>query len=216
MEITFVGHSCFKIKGKTQTLVIDPYDPKIGFKLPKLEADIVLSTHDHFDHANTTAVTGFKMAITGPGEYEIGGVLISGLPTFHDDKNGDKQGGNTIYLIDMDGVSLLHLGDLGHELPDSALENIGKVDVLMIPVGGNYTIDAETAAKVISSIEPGFVIPMHYKTSDLSGIDGLESVDKFLDEMGVENNVKKLDRLKISSKGDIPEETEIVVLDPAH
>jgi L-ascorbate metabolism protein UlaG (beta-lactamase superfamily) len=215
MEITFVGHSCFKIKGKETTIVIDPYDSKIGYKLSKMEADILLNTHDHFDHANNEGITGYKMLINGPGEYEVSNVFISGYPTYHDDKNGSKRGPNTIYSIEIDGYTLLHLGDLGHELSDSTLEHIGQVDVLMIPVGGNYTIDAETAAKVISSIEPSVVIPMHYKTDDLSGVEGLDDLKKFLDELGAED-VKKLDKLKITSASDLADETEIVVLNPSH
>lgn len=216
MEITYIGHSCFKIKGKELSLVIDPYDPKIGYKLPKLEADVVMSSHDHFDHANVSAVNGTRFKIDGPGEYEISNVFINGLPTFHDDKSGKEKGVNTVYLIDIDGFTLLHLGDLGHELNDSTLEHIGAVDVLMIPVGGYYTIDAKTAAKVISSIEPGIVIPMHYKTADGTGVDKIDGLEKFLDEMGADGNVKTVDKLKITSKSDIPDETEIVVLNPAH
>jgi L-ascorbate metabolism protein UlaG (beta-lactamase superfamily) len=215
MEITFIGHACFKVKGKQVTLVIDPYDAKIGYKLPKMEADIVLSSHDHFDHANIKAVTGYKMAIDTPGEYEVAGVFVTGLPTFHDDKNGAKRGNNISYLIDIDGFTLLHLGDLGHELSETTLEHIGTVDVLMIPVGGNYTIDAETATKVISSIEPGIVIPMHYKTADLTGVEGLDPLDKFLDQMGAED-VKTVEKLKITSKSDVPDETQTVVLSPSH
>jgi L-ascorbate metabolism protein UlaG (beta-lactamase superfamily) len=216
MEITFVGHSCFKIKGKESSIVIDPYDPKIGFKLPKLEADILLSTHPHFDHNNVEGVTGYKLMIDTPGEYETGGVFVNGFPTKHDDKEGDERGGNTIFLIEIDGITLLHLGDLGHELEQATLENIDSVDVLMVPVGGKYTIDAELAAKVISTIEPGIVLPMHYKTDDLTGVEGLDGLDKFLEEMGVENNVKKLDKLKIVNKNDIPLDTEIIVLEPSH
>src|SRR3989339_1879823 len=185
MEITFVGHSCFKIKGKQLSLVIDPYDPKIGYKLPKLEADVIMVTHNHYDHANTAGVAGSRFLINGPGEYEISGALINGLQTFHDEDNGSKRGSNTVYLIDVDDFTILHLGDLGHELSDSTLENIGAVDVLMIPVGGNYTIDAETAAKVISSIEPSIVIPMHYRTSEATSPKDIDPLDKFLDEMGV-------------------------------
>ncbi len=215
MEITYIGHSCFKIKGKTATLVIDPFDNKIGLKMPKLKCDVLLNTHDHFDHTNNEAVSDYKLLINSPGEYEVNDVYIQGFKTFHDDKQGEERGINTIYLLDVDGFSILHLGDLGHELSDSTLENIGQVDVLMIPVGGFYTIDAETAAKVISSIEPGFVLPMHYKTADGTGVDKIESLEKFLEEMGVED-VKKMDKLKINAKSDIPDETEIVVLTPAH
>ena len=216
MEITHIGHSCFKIKGKEVTLVIDPYDPKIGYKLPKLESDILLVTHKHFDHNNIDGVSGYSLLIDGPGEYEKKGVFIYGIPTSHDDKQGKERGTNTIYLIDIDGFTILHLGDLGHELAQETLEKISEVDVLMVPVGGKYTLDAEMASEVISEIEPGFVLPMHYKTVDLVDPSDIEGVDEFLKEMGIEKNVKKEDRLKIGSKSDIPEETEVVVLNPAH
>ncbi len=216
MEITYIGHSCFKIKGKDSSIVIDPYDPKIGYKLPKLECDVLLTTHDHFDHHNVDGVSGYKMLIEGPGEYELNGVFIYGIQVFHDDKQGEERGKQTIYLIDIDGITLLHLGDLGHELSKETLEKISKVDVLMIPIGGVYTIGPEKAVKVISSLEPGIVIPMHYKTDDLKGFDDLAGVDKFMDEMGVENNVKSEDKLKVSTRSDIPEETEVVILKPSH
>ncbi len=216
MEITYIGHSCFKIKGKDISIVIDPYDPKIGYKLPKLEADLLLTTHDHFDHHNISGVSGYKLLIDGPGEYEVSGAFVYGIPTYHDDKKGEERGSQTIYMIDIDGFTLIHLGDLGHELSTEMLEKVSKVDVLMVPIGGVYTLDAEKAVNVISAIEPGIVIPMHYKTPDLVGFDKLEGIDKFMDEMGVENNIKKEEKLKISSSSDIPEETEVVILKPAH
>lgn len=216
MEITYIGHSCFKIKGKDVTLVIDPYDPKIGLKLPKLEADILLTTHDHFDHHNVSGVTGYKLLIEGPGEYEANGCFIYGIPTFHDNKKGADRGTQSMYLIELEGVTLLHLGDLGHELTSEMLEKISSVDVLMIPIGGYFTLDAEQASEVISSIEPGIVIPMHYKTEGLVGFEKIAGLEKFMDAMGVENNVKREDKLKISSKNDIPEDTEVVILKPAH
>ncbi len=215
MEITYIGHSCFKIKGKDVTLVIDPYDPKIGFKLPKLECDVLLTTHDHPDHHNLAGVSGYRFLIESAGEYEVSGVFVTGIQVFHDKKEGKERGLNTIYQIDIDGLTLLHLGDLGHELSKETLEKISDVDVLMIPVGGTYTIDAEEASEVISEIEPGIVIPMHYK--DPASTDSkLNTLEKFLHEMGVENSAKKQDKLKVSSKSDIPEETEVVILTPAH
>lgn len=216
MEITYIGHSCFKIKGKNLELVIDPYDPaQTGYKLPKLSADLVLSSHDHFDHNNVSGVSGYKMALTTPGEYEINDVYIEGLSSYHDDKDGKDRGRNILFQISMDDMNILHLGDLGHILSKDTLEKILDIDVLMIPVGGFYTIDAEVASKIISSIEPGIVIPMHYNEEDSNKLTkDMDSLKKFLDEMGVEN-VKKLDKLKVS-KSDIPEETEVVVLNPTH
>jgi L-ascorbate metabolism protein UlaG (beta-lactamase superfamily) len=217
MEITYIGHSCFKLKGKDATLVIDPYNPEVGYKMPKTDADILLVTHDHFDHNNVSAVTNVKLLIKGPGEYETKGTFIHGISTFHDDKQGAERGVQTIYEIDFEGMTVVHLGDLGHELSKDTLEKISKVDVLLIPVGGFYTINAKTAAKVVAALEPGYVIPMHYKTADFSGSDELEPLSKFLDEMGLDDkSVRKEDKLKLSSKSDIPEETEVIVLNPSH
>lgn len=214
MEITYIGHSSFKLKGKDISLVIDPYDPKVGYKFPKQECDVLLTTHNHFDHHYIEGVSGYRLLIEGPGEYELSDVFINGLQVFHDDKEGADRGRSTIYLIEMDNFTLLHLGDLGHELSKETLEKLPDIDVLFIPVGGKYTINAAAAAKVISSLEPSIVIPMHYKTDDLTGVEGLDTVDKFLEEMGA--TAKKEEKLKISNRSDIPEETTIVVLNQKH
>ncbi|MBI2414792.1 MBL fold metallo-hydrolase [candidate division WWE3 bacterium] len=216
MEITYIGHSCFKIKGKNLELVIDPYDPdKTGYKLPKLTTDVVLTSHEHDDHSFLDGVSGYKLAITTPGEYEINDVYIEGITTFHDDKEGKDRGKNTMFQITIDDMNILHVGDLGHLLNKETLEKILDIDVLMVPVGGFYTIDAEEASKLISSIEPGVVIPMHYKEDKANPLTkDMGELKKFLDEMGVEN-VTTQDKLKIT-KGEIPEETEVVVLNPTH
>lgn len=217
MEITHIGHSCFKIKGKDLTIVIDPYDPEqVGYKLPKLEADIVLITHRHRDHNYLDGVKNYKMVIDTPGEYEVNGVYVQGIETYHDEKQGKERGENIMYWIDMENVDILHMGDLGHDLSEESLEKIPDVEVLLIPVGGGYTINAETAVDVISAIEPGIVIPMHYQTPDLKLSNKLDPIDKFLDEMGVSGKTKREEKLKISNKSDIPEETDVVVLEPQH
>ncbi len=213
MEINYIGHSCFVIKGKNVTLGIDPFDAKIGLKEPKFTCDVLLLSHDHFDHAHTEKIAGYHLLITGPGEYESQNVFIYGYPTFHDDNQGKDRGKNTIYLIEIDGFKILHLGDLGHELSKETLEKIDEVDVLLIPVGGTFTIDAETATKVISSLEPGIVVPMHYQTKELDLGQKLDGVDKFLTEMGTESP-KKSDKIVLNKESDIPEETEVVVLTP--
>src|SRR3972149_9628456 len=217
MEITFIGHSCFKIKGKNSTIVIDPYEPgKLGYKLPKLSADLVLISHGHDDHNYATGVSDTKMVIDTPGEYEIAGTHIDAIPTFHDETGGSERGKNIMFQITLDGLTLLHMGDIGHELSKETLEQLSTIAVLMIPAGGTYTIDAKTASRVISSIEPGYVIPMHYQTDGLTGLSKpLDPLKKFLDEMG-NGGAKNLETLKVSSHNDIPEETEIVILNPAH
>ena len=214
MEITYIGHSCFKIRGKNSTLVTDPYDPaKTGYKLPKLEADIVLVSHSHADHSYIQGVSNHSLLIQTPGEYEKNDVTVYGLESFHDDSKGLERGKNTIFVIEIDGFTILHLGDLGHQLDKETLEKIPNIDVLMIPVGGTYTIDAKEAVKVISDLEPGIAIPMHYQTDDLTGLSKkLESVEVFLHEMGADGNVKSVEKLKLSGRSDVPSETSIVVL----
>jgi L-ascorbate metabolism protein UlaG (beta-lactamase superfamily) len=219
MEITYIGHSCFKIKGEEITLVVDPYDPKkTGYKLPKLSADVVLMTHEHPDHAHVEGVSDYRLVVETPGEYEAAGTFITGIKTYHDDNEGKDRGNNTIYQVEMDGFSLLHLGDLGHELQKETLEKLTEIDVLMIPVGGVYTVDAKTAVKVISSVEPSIIIPMHYQTKDLSGLkDELDDLKNFLDEIGIEESgIKKTDKLSLSSRSSIPSESAVYVLSPQH
>ena len=216
MEITYIAHSCFKIKTKNQTLVIDPYDPeKTGYKLPKMSPDILLISHDHFDHNYKEGTVDAKLVIESPGEYEKDDVYITGIKTYHDNKKGEERGINTIYVIEAENLTLLHLGDLGHPLDESTISEIPDIDVLFIPVGGKYTIDAEVAARVIASLEPGLVIPMHYQTTHATPLSKeLDKLEKFLEEMGVENGKSAQDVLKISKKSDIPDDTEVLVLKP--
>jgi len=213
MEIIYFGHSCFKLKTKEAALIIDPFEPaKLGVKLPKLEADAVLITHNHFDHNYKEGVSGYRLLVDGPGEYELSGVNIFGIPVYHDEKSGVERGKNTMYYIEADGVSVLHCGDLGHVLDDDTLEKFGSVTALLIPVGGTYTIDSEKASKVISTIEPAFVIPMHYGVEG-SKMPDIDKLEKFLDEMGIENgDVKKIKSLSIIAN-DNDGETQVVVLE---
>lgn len=211
MDIYWYGQACFKIKAKFATIIIDPFESEFtGLKLPKdFEADIAIKTHDHKDHNNLSAITGSPVKVEGPGEYEIKGVAITGVQLFHDEKNGEERGKNTIFSIQVDGVNILHLGDLGHVLSDEQIEDIGPPDILMVPVGGTYTIDAKDASQVVSSLEPRIIIPMHF-----GGIPGLkfplDPVEDFLKEMGVE---KQEAQPKLSiTKDKLPEEPQVIVL----
>jgi L-ascorbate metabolism protein UlaG (beta-lactamase superfamily) len=210
MDINWYGQSCFKIKGKTASLVIDPFDPEFtGLKLPKdLEADVILSTHPHQDHNFLQAVSGNHLAVTGPGEYEISGVSITGIGTYHDAASGADKGINTVYQIVIDGINVVHLGDLGHLLTEEQVSQIDAADILMVPVGGSATIDSEIAAKVVAQLEPRVIIPMHYKIPGLKF--ELEDAGPFLKEMGAESMapVPKL----VITKDKLPEETTVVVL----
>ena len=190
MEIKWFGQSCFLVRtsqnGQEKKIVIDPFSPEIGLKLPKLEADILLVTHQHYDHNYTKAISGEYFLIDEPGEYEVQNIFIRGIFSFHDDKQGKERGPNTIYVIQPEGekITLCHLGDLGQkELTSKQIEQIGQVDILLIPVGGHYTIDAYSAQKVISQIEPRIVIPMHYFIPNLK--IKLDGIDEFLKVMGV-------------------------------
>jgi len=196
--------------------VIDPFDPSIGLKMPVLEADLVLSTHDHEDHNNVKAVKGpaggAPFVITGPGEYEIKDISVRGIPSFHDEKEGKERGENTIYMIEAEGMRLCHLGDLGQsELTADQVSKIGNIDILFVPVGGVYTIDAKAAAKIVSQIEPRIVIPMHYMLANLRF--KLEKVDEFLKEMGVKN-AEAQPKLAIKLRDFTSEETKVIVLQP--
>jgi L-ascorbate metabolism protein UlaG (beta-lactamase superfamily) len=212
MIITWQGHSCFKIQDKQGpdgvTLVTDPYGKETGLKMPSFEADIVTISHDHKDHDNISALRGKPFLVDCAGEYDFKDVLIEGIESFHDDKKGAEKGHNTIYRIEVDDISITHLGDLGHTLDDAQLEKLVGTDILLIPVGGHYTIDAKKAVEVISQIEPRIVIPMHYKTDGLAY--DLDSVDKFIKEIGLTPSYEE--KLKISKK-DLPQEDmELVIL----
>jgi len=208
MEITHIGHSCFKIVGKNLTVVTDPFNhPRISLKMPKVEANVVTVSHDHQDHNYKEGVKGEYLLLDSPGEYEVKECFFQGILSFHDDKQGAERGTNTIFTMEIDGIHLCHLGDLGTELTSEQLEAMDGVDILMIPVGGTYTIDAKTAVKVINDVTPKIVIPMHYKFP--GGLDNIAPLDKFLNEMGEE--AERLDKLKIMKK-DLPEEMKVVIL----
>ena len=213
MIITWHGHSCFKIQDKVGSegisLVTDPYDKKIGLKAPNFEADIVTISHDHYDHNNASSLRGNPFIVNLAGEYDIKGVLIEGIDSYHDDKEGKERGSNIIFRLVIDDISVVHLGDLGQALSNGQLEKLAGTDILLIPVGGKYTIDAKQAVNIISQIEPRIVIPMHYKIPGLK-IEGLDEVDKFIKELGLEPI--KEEKLKISKK-DLPsEDMELILL----
>lgn len=213
MEIIKLGHACFKIRGKNGNLITDPFDPKfVGLKFPKTEAKIVTISHNHSDHNYKEGIGEGAAFIEGPGEYEIADVFIKGITTYHDNKGGTERGKNTIYKIEMDGINLAHLGDLGHKLSDEQTDLLGDVDILFVPVGGVYTIDAKVAGEVIAQVEPHIAIPMHYKedriNQDTFGMLG--GLKEFFAEMGKE--VKILPKLTIS-KDKIPAELDIIALE---
>ncbi len=211
MQITYLGHSSFKIRTKTATIVTDPYEAKVGFKFPKTTADILTISHDHFDHNYRLGIKNEDcFVICGPGEYEIKEVMITGFNSYHDLEKGQKRGRNVIYLIESEDLSVCHLGDLGQELTDKQIEQFHSPDIVMVPIGGIYTIDFKTAAKLIKKIDPSYVIPMHYKADGMSEVfNQLATVKEFLDELEIEGKTEE--RLTITS-GSLPEELEVVVM----
>ncbi len=211
MEITWYGLSCFRITERGMASVVtDPYDPEIGLPPLKLKADIVTISHDAPGHSFLKAIRGERRAIDGPGEYEIGGVFVTGIAMTA--KNGKKGKGdkNIIYVIDYDGLTVAHLGDLSYVPSQSQIENLGTVDVALVPVGGGRSLAAAKAAEVISLIEPSIVVPMHYKT----GKEKLKltQVSRFLSEMGI-GKAEPQPSLKVTKSG-LSEETQVVVLKP--
>jgi len=210
IDITWLGHSCFRIKGKGVTLLTDPYDESIGYSLGNPEANIVTSSHPHPGHGFTSGVGGEPKIVRGPGEYEISGVFITGIATFHDAEKGQERGRNTVYLIEMEDIKLCHLGDLGHPLSTEQVEEIGSVELLMVPVGGFSTIDAVTAAETVRLLQPGIVIPMHFQTEAVRF--QLAPVERFLREMGIKAGLAAQPRLSIT-RAALSEETQVVVLD---
>jgi len=212
MIITWYGHSCFKLESGEVAVITDPFPKKIGLKPFQGKADIVTVSHDHWDHNDTSSIKGNPFIVDGPGEYEIKKIIIQGISSFHDKVNGKARGQNTIYLIQMDKIRLCHLGDLGHNLSDNQLEKIGQVDVLMIPVGGIFTINSQEAPKIINQIEPRIVIPIHYQLPKLKIGAKLASVEKFLKEMGV--SPKPIEKLVVKKKDLMQGETEVIVMKP--
>jgi len=217
-KISWAGQSCFQIsvsnsKDHSVDIVIDPFDESIGLKIPNFSADILLISHDHADHNNAKAIKEEPFIISGPGEYEVKEVFIKGIPSFHDDKEGKEKGKNTIYLIEAEDIKFCHMGDFGQkQLTDEQLEKIDGVDVLMIPVGGEYTINSAEAQKIISQIEPKIVIPMHYAIPKLNV--KLDEVAKFLKNMGKDSTVPQ-DKFTVKSSA-LPKDgaMEIIVLQP--
>ncbi|MCD6549958.1 MBL fold metallo-hydrolase [bacterium] len=217
MKINWYGQSMFEVIAKQRQnhevkIVIDPFDKSIGLRVPQPEADILLVSHFHHDHSNIKAVKGNPFVIDGPGEYEIKDIYIKGIPAFHDKSQGKERGKVTMFTIEAEEIKLCHLSDIGQdELTEKQLEEIGEVNILMIPIGGVYTINAKEASHIINQIEPQIVIPMHYQIPKLKL--KLEGIDKFLKIMGVKE-AERVNKLSIKRKDLGEGKTRIVILTP--
>jgi L-ascorbate metabolism protein UlaG (beta-lactamase superfamily) len=211
VDIKWFGHACFGITMEDgTTIAIDPFDKKeVGYENPDVEADVALISHDHYDHNKIENIKGTPEVLRWPGEHTSCGISFRGVITYHDDVSGSERGANTVFTFTVDGIRICHLGDLGHILNEQKINEIGEVDVLLIPVGGASTIDCDQADEVIEQLNPRIVIPMHYKTPPLKL--PLDPVQKFLRN---KENVEYLHGTTISvSKDDLPDEMKIVVLD---
>lgn len=212
MDITWYGHSCFRIFERGHaSIVTDPYGETLGYEIPRLKADIVTVSHPAPGHNNVAVVKGVHHIVEGPGEYEIGDVFIIGVATF--DPALEQPRRNVIYVFDFSPLTVAHLGDLDHVPKQSMIDTLGQIDIVMVPVGGGSSLNSSQAAEVVSLLEPSIIIPMHFQTDALRGVE-LDPVDRFLKEMGV-NTIEQEESLRISS-GSLPEQTQVVLLDYQH
>jgi L-ascorbate metabolism protein UlaG (beta-lactamase superfamily) len=214
MEITWYGHSCFRLTERTYaTVVTDPFDNKsVGYGPLKLKGDIVTVSHEASGHSHTDAVKGTSHVINGAGEYEIGSVFITGVATDGGSakKNGkDASSRNIVYVFDYNGITVAHLGDLKQVPTQSEIETLGTINVALVPVGGGGGLNAAKAAEVISLIEPNIVVPMHYATP--AAKVSLDALNKFIKEMGL-SKPETQDTLKVTRSG-LPDETKVIVLE---
>ena len=209
MEIIWLGHSCFRIRGRGVTIVTDPCPPSSGYTIGKPTADIVTISHPHENHSYVKAVAGNPVRIERPGEYEIHGAFMTGVSTYHDMDNGATHGANVSFVLEIDEVRVCHLGDLGHTPTPDQVEEMSGVGVLLIPVGGDTTIDGATAAEVVNLIEPAIVIPMHYRTEVTK--NELAPLDRFLKEMGAKD-LEPQPKLTVT-RSSLPPEMQVLLLD---
>ncbi|MGE5573513.1 MAG: MBL fold metallo-hydrolase [Bacteroidota bacterium] len=210
ITVRWLGHACFLITSPRGVRILtDPFDSTVGYPVPQAEADVVTSSHDHFDHNHVSAARGNPTVLKGNGRYEKNGVKIYPVASFHDTEQGAKRGPNTIFVMEVDGVRLVHMGDIGHDLSRHQLEDMGRVDVLFVPVGGTYTIDAAAARRLVEATSPRVVIPMHYKTAAVQM--PIAGVDMFLRGL---DNVVRCDSNEVRlSAASLPKATTVYVLD---
>lgn len=212
MLITYFGHALFVLEtADGHTLVTDPYDETVGYRMGRLQGDVVTVSHEHHDHNNVSLVEGKPAVLRGEGVFmPLPGVRVTGFPSFHDEQQGARRGKNTMFLIEMDGLRLLHLGDLGHDLDQAACDALGRVDILMVPVGGYYTIDASQAVRLCHVLKPRIIIPMHYRT-DASGKLPIAPVEDFLRALDAHPAPMPLLRV---TKEDLTQQPHVALLTP--
>jgi L-ascorbate metabolism protein UlaG (beta-lactamase superfamily) len=208
MEITWYGRACFRLKGREATVITDPCPPSTGFVAGKQNVDLLTISHAHPDHAYTRSITA-GLTLTRPGEYEYRDLLITGVRAFHDGERGQQRGENMIFAVEIDGVHVCHLGDLGHLLSEEQLAELGPIDVLLVPVGGNFTISPAEAAEVVAQVSPKIVIPMHFAVDGASA--DLLGPDRFLHELAVSEPIRQPKAVVHASS--LPDESQVVLLE---
>lgn len=214
MLIEYIGHACFYITSNGVRIMTDPYDPSIGLAEVSRPTDILLISHDHYDHSHKSAAMGDYTLIDTPGAHTADGVNIYGYPLFHDDEGGSKRGTVTAFVIAADGIKLLHMGDVGAMPNDEFFEQIGHIDVLLIPVGGTYTVDAQGAALIMERINANITIPMHYKTNKLK-LD-IARVAPFIDAVKNHYDISRLHTNKYEiDKANLKKRSRVIVMENA-
>ncbi|MCG9969395.1 MBL fold metallo-hydrolase [Pelotomaculum terephthalicicum JT] len=209
MRIEWKGHASFLLVSSQGVRVLtDPFDEYVGYPLPNVEVDVATVSHQHGDHNFTASLPGKPVIVEGAGEHEAAGIVIKGVATYHDPEQGKKRGENTVFVIQLDGLNICHLGDLGHLLTSKQVSDIGQVDVLLIPVGGFFTIDAKQAYEVVKQLRPALVLPMHYKLDERVTLP-IEPVDEF---HGLFPKVERKTVLDVD-KSSLPGKTEVVLLE---
>ncbi len=217
MKITYLGHSMFLVESGPTAILIDPYDEKVGYPMPNVQPQVVLISHEHGDHNHVATAKGRPRVIRGlaeGGEWRtvhetVDGVVVTSVPTYHDGAKGTQRGRNTIFLLEAEGLRIVHLGDLGHPLDETSAKALGRPDVLMIPVGGHYTIDASQARAIAARLRPAITIPMHYKTEVNAG-SPIDPIDPFLAGAG---KTKKAGHVVTVEKRSLPQEPEVWVME---
>ena len=208
MEITWYGRACFRLKGREASVMTDPCPPSTGFVAGKHEVDLLTISHDHADHSYQRSISA-GLTLRRPGEYEHRNLLVTGVRTFHDGERGAQRGENVIFAVEIDGVHVCHLGDLGHLLSEEDLAELGPIDVLLVPAGGTYTITPAEAAEVVAKISPKIVIPMHFAVDGASA--DLMGPERFLHELAVGEPIRQPKAVVHLST--LPEETQVVLLE---
>lgn len=209
MDMTWLGHACFRMRGREGIVLTDPPDPRSGHAIPRTEAGLVTMSHEHAGHASLKSVAGDPVVLLGPGEYEVHEVLVTGVGTFHDDAKGAERGRNTVFSIRIDDLVICHLGDLGHALPASDLEKLGDVDIALVPISGPDTnLSAARAAEVVHQLEPKVVVPMSFDPDDKKKDTPFQ---RLLHELGVKD-LEPVPKLSVT-RGTLPENLQVVALD---